>query len=66
MARRDSEDHADDGVCPIRAVQTGLENPEPFEHSELGHVITPKPGAIRYKEENLDSYLERANEACCS
>ena len=68
MAKNDSDEREDedaDGSCPILHAG-GPTAPELLEETEPVQELVECPGPKCHVEEDLDSYLERANEACCS
>ena len=68
MAKNDSdecEDEDDDGGFPILHAG-GPTAPELLEEAEPVQDLDKTPGPGCHVEEDLDSYLERATEACCS
>lgn len=67
MARAQDSETEWDEDAPITPVQvTGLENPEPLGDPEPGQAPDEKSGVGCHEEEDVDSYMERAAEACCS
>lgn len=66
MVRSDSEGQDDDNTCPILPVRiTELAASELGEKSETVHEVDSKAEEQCHKAEDVDSYMQRASEACC-